>query len=193
MCVCLYVCIINSKFEFNIFDVFGWNNKIWTTSCDRPTCGCWCSVTQLYLTLCDPVDCSPPGFSVHGIFQARILEWGAVPSPIYIACMLSCFSYAWLCASLWTVACQAPLSIGFSSKSTRLGCHALLQGFFPTQGLSQGSCTVGRFFTTEPPGKPIGLQSKHQKNQVIFKNYSLFSHLLTALFYQRIILIQKTH
>ena len=32
------------------------------------------------LTLCDPMDCSPPGSSVHGILQARMLEWGAVPS-----------------------------------------------------------------------------------------------------------------
>ena len=31
-------------------------------------------------TLCDPVDCSLPGFPVHGILQARILEWAAVPS-----------------------------------------------------------------------------------------------------------------
>ena len=32
------------------------------------------------LTLCDPTDCSPPGFSsVHGILQARILEWIAIP------------------------------------------------------------------------------------------------------------------
>ena len=31
-------------------------------------------------TLCDPVDCSLPGSSVHGIFQARILEWVAMPS-----------------------------------------------------------------------------------------------------------------
>ena len=30
------------------------------------------------LTLCDPMDCSPPGSSIHGIFQARILEWGAI-------------------------------------------------------------------------------------------------------------------
>ena len=30
-------------------------------------------------TLCDPVDCSPPGSSVHGILQARILEWVAMP------------------------------------------------------------------------------------------------------------------
>ena len=35
---------------------------------------------QLCLTLCDPMDCSPPGFSVPGILQARILEWVAVPS-----------------------------------------------------------------------------------------------------------------
>ena len=29
-------------------------------------------------TLCDPIDCSLPGSSVHGIFQARVLEWGAI-------------------------------------------------------------------------------------------------------------------
>ena len=35
-------------------------------------------VTQLCLTLCDPMDCSLPGSSVCGIFQARILEWVAI-------------------------------------------------------------------------------------------------------------------
>ena len=35
-------------------------------------------VAQLCLTLCDPMDCSSPGSSVHGILQARILEWVAV-------------------------------------------------------------------------------------------------------------------
>ena len=29
-------------------------------------------------TLSDPMDCSPPGSSIHGIFQARVLEWGAI-------------------------------------------------------------------------------------------------------------------
>ena len=33
-----------------------------------------CMRAQLYLTLCDPMDCSPPGSSVHGILQSRILE-----------------------------------------------------------------------------------------------------------------------
>ena len=35
--------------------------------CDQPL--------QPWPTLCNPVECSPPGFSVHGILQARILEW----------------------------------------------------------------------------------------------------------------------
>ena len=39
------------------------------------------SAAESYLTLCDPVDCSPPGSSVHGISQARILQWFAFPSP----------------------------------------------------------------------------------------------------------------
>ena len=34
-----------------------------------------------YLTCCNPTDCSPPGSSVHGILQARILEWAACPPP----------------------------------------------------------------------------------------------------------------
>ena len=36
---------------------------------------------QLGLTLCDPMDYSPPGFTVHGILQARILEWLPFPPP----------------------------------------------------------------------------------------------------------------
>ena len=39
---------------------------------------CVCEVSQSCPTLCDPVDCSPPGSSVHGILQARILEWVAI-------------------------------------------------------------------------------------------------------------------
>ena len=38
---------------------------------------CCCLLTKSYLTLCDPTDYSPPGSSVHGLPQARILEWVA--------------------------------------------------------------------------------------------------------------------
>ena len=37
-----------------------------------------CLIAQSCLTLCDPVDYSPPGSSVHGVFQAKILEWVAI-------------------------------------------------------------------------------------------------------------------
>ena len=41
---------------------------------------CVCTkLLQSCLTLCDPTDCSPPGSSVHGILQARIVEWAAIP------------------------------------------------------------------------------------------------------------------
>ena len=36
------------------------------------------SVAQSCPTLCDPMDCSLPGSSAHGIFQARVLDWGAI-------------------------------------------------------------------------------------------------------------------
>ena len=45
-----------------------------TNSCVRA------KLLQSYLILCDPMDSTPPGSTVHGIFQARILEWVAVPS-----------------------------------------------------------------------------------------------------------------
>ena len=53
----------------------------------------------------------------------------------------------------WTVACQAPLSMGFPTKNTGVGCNALLQGIFPTQDPTCISCTAGRFFTIELHGK----------------------------------------
>ena len=49
-------------------------------------------------------------------------------------CTLSCFSRVQLFAIPWTIAHQAPLSRDSPGKNTRVGCHALLQGIFPTQG-----------------------------------------------------------
>ena len=73
---------------------------------------------QLCLTLCDPIDGSPPGSPVPGILQARTLEWVAIP-----------FSNAWkwkvkvkslsrvrLLATPLTIAHQAPASMGFSRQ-----------------------------------------------------------------------------
>ena len=71
-------------------------------------CCCCCLVAQSCLNLCDPMDCSPPASSVHGILQSRIPEWVAFLSP----------------------------------------------GDLPNPGIEHASPSlVGRFFTTEPPGK----------------------------------------
>ena len=53
-----------------------------TMLCCCCCCCLWVRATSLQscVTLCDPVDCSPPGSSVRGILQARILEWDAIPS-----------------------------------------------------------------------------------------------------------------
>jgi len=75
-------------------------------------------VAQSCPTLSDPMDCSLPGSSVHGILQARrVLEWGAIAfSELTCECMLSHFSLVLPFVTLWTVARHAPLSKGFSRQ-----------------------------------------------------------------------------
>ena len=50
--------------------------------------------------------------------------------------MLSHFSRIQLFVTPWTVAHQAPLSMGSPGRNTGVGCHVLLEGIFPTQGLN---------------------------------------------------------
>jgi len=67
-------------------------------------------------TLCDPIDGSPPGSPVPGILQARILEWVAIPfsNAWKWKVKVKLLSCAWLLATPWTAAHQAPPSMGFS-------------------------------------------------------------------------------
>ena len=78
--------------------------------------------------------------------------------PLLQTCVLSRFRRVLLFVTQWTIACQAPLSTGFSSKDTRAGCHALLQGLFLTQELNLNlfyllHWQVGSL-PPAPPGKP---------------------------------------
>ena len=68
------------------------------------------------------------------------------------ACVLSRLSHVQLFATSWTVARQAPLSMGFSSKNTGVGCHALLQRIFPTQGSNPGLQHCRLILYHEAPG-----------------------------------------
>ena len=69
--------------EYNSWHVYILIYKLFffSTTKDFRISLCVCSVTQSYATFCDPMDCSLPGSSVHGILQARILEWLLFPSP----------------------------------------------------------------------------------------------------------------
>ena len=99
-----------------------------------------CTHTQLCLTLCNPMDYSPPGSSVHGVFQVGY--WSALPFP-------------------------SP-------------------GDLPNPGIEP--VLAGRFFTTEPPGKPEIMDTKHLTqwlHTVIIKCYLLSQfppHFLLSLF-----------
>ena len=78
------------------------------------------------------------------------------------ACVPSHFRRIWLYAILWTVVCQTPLSVGFSRQEeqpTGVGCHALLQGIFPTQR-SNPHLLCLLHWPLAPPGKPQELVKK---------------------------------
>ena len=73
---------------------------------------------QSCLTLCDPIDGSPPGSPIPGILQARTLEWVAISSSNAWKwkVKLKSLSRVWLFTTPWTAAYQAPLSMGFSRQ-----------------------------------------------------------------------------
>ena len=71
---------------------------------------------QVCLTLCNPIDGSPPGSPIPGVLQARALEWVAI-SFSYAwkwKVKVKSLSHVWLFLTPWTAAYQAPLSMGFS-------------------------------------------------------------------------------
>ena len=73
---------------------------------------------QSCLILCDPIDDSPPGSTVSGILQARILEWVAISfsNAWKWKVKVKSLSHIWLLATPWTAAYQAPPSMGFSRQ-----------------------------------------------------------------------------
>ena len=77
-------------------------------------------VAQSCPTLCNPIDSSPQGSPVPGILQARTLEWVAISFTMHESekwkLKVKSLSPVWLFATPWTVAYQAPLSMGFSRQ-----------------------------------------------------------------------------
>ena len=85
---------------------------------------------QSCLTLCDPIDSSPPGSAFPGIFQARSLEWVAISLSNAWKWKVKgkSLSHVRLFTTPWTAAYQAPPFMEFSRPEYwRRGCHCLLQ------------------------------------------------------------------
>ena len=104
-------------------------------------------VAQSCPTFSDPMDYSLPGSSIHGIFQARVLEWGAIAfsvgycgyfefsrsaTPQYIKGSLTFVLFRTLSRVFACLEKSGPWDS--PGKNTGAVCHALLQGIFPTQG-----------------------------------------------------------
>ena len=119
-----------------------------------PTNWWWCSVTQSCLTLCSPVDCSTSGFPVLHYLPELVGDMNLMLRFVPIESMMPANRVILCCPLL-------PLSVGHSvmsdslqphglqptrllhpwdspGKNTGVGCHFLLQGIFPTQGLNPG-------------------------------------------------------
>ena len=94
-------------------------------------CSVLCLVPQSFLTLCEPVDCSPPGSFVHGILWARILEC------VFMFSSRGSFQPRIKPRSLTLKADSLPSEPPGKPKNTGVGSLSLLQGIFPTQESNQ--------------------------------------------------------
>ena len=95
-------------------------------------------VSQSCLTLHDPMDCSPPGSSIHGVFQARVLDWGAIAFSIISALQMpiftSIFAFFYSMARLLTTPSLPPRPVWFQwSIFSTLFCFftCVFFNFFP--------------------------------------------------------------
>ena len=123
----------------------------------------WSEVAQSCPTVYDPMHCSLPGSSAHGILQAGLLEWVAMSfsteppgkpliAKVHIKWMISAISDSCIFPYIESVSCSVVSDSlrPYGPKPTRLlcpwdspgrildGCYFLLQGIFPTQGLNPG-------------------------------------------------------
>ena len=119
-------------------------------------------VTQSYPILCDPMDCSLPGSSSHGIFQPRVLEWDAIilVNMIFSSCINSfkTGSCSVMSDSLQPHVLYNPWNS--PGQNTGVGSLSLLQWIFPNQGIKPRSPTSQvDSLPAEPQGKPLSLHN----------------------------------
>ena len=106
-------------------------------------------------------------------------------------CMLSHFNHVRLCVTLWTIACQAPLSMEFSRKNTWVGCHAFLQGIFPTQGSNNCLLCLLHWQVDSLPLAPPGKPYSKIKDIFIFISITSLAVYLWVLNYRLYIISER--
>ena len=104
--------------------------------------------------------CPPPGDPPHTGIEPMSLISPALAGGFFTTSttflIVKWLSHVWLFAAPWTVACQAPPSIGFSRQEYWCGLHFLLQGDRPDPGIEPRSPALQTdSFPSEPPGKPL--------------------------------------
>ena len=143
------------------------------------------------------MDYSLPGPSVRGIFQARILEWVATPCSRGMGTESVCqsLSHVRLFAALWTVACQTPLSVGFSRQEYWSGLPRLPPGNLPDPRFEPMSlpdpgfelmslmspALVGRFFTTLATWEALSARESKSEREVAQLCLTLFNPMVCSL------------
>ena len=149
---------------------------------------------QSCLTLCDPMDCSLTGFSVHGILQARTLEWVAISfsNAWKWKVKVKSLSRVWLLATPWTVVYQAPPSMGFSGQQYWSGVplpspNSVIEGFIHlfVQGQSLQLCSESLCWLSS-----LTLPSTHsfcELSEMVLSLFQIFSYFISKGHYSQYI------
>ena len=107
----------------------------------------------------------PPCVVISSTLSCVCVQISSCKDKSHIGLKCQSLSRVWLFVTPWTVDRQAPLSMDFPGKNTGVGCHALLQGIFPTQG--SNPCLLCLLHWQEgslplaPPGKIWWMLIKH--------------------------------
>ena len=149
-CPLLLLPPIPPSISFPMSQIFAWGGQ---------STGVSASVAQSCPTLCDSMNCSPPLSCVHGILQARILEWVAMPSSR---------GSSWPGIEIRFPTLQAdslPSEPPGKPKNTGAGSLSLLQGIFLTQELNQGLLHCRQIlYQMSYQGSPKWVLSQNQRD-----------------------------
>ena len=113
-------------------------------------------------------------FTAEFILESGGMNW-KIGTDLYTllmcVCLRSHFSHVQLCATLWTVAHQAPLPMGFSKQEYWSGLPCPPPGHLPNPGIELRSPALGQILTDGATGKPIyvcnGILLSHKKDEIL--------------------------